>query len=226
LERKFGVSNQTIRRDFVKLEKQGFAKKTHGGAVMVENMTVEQPYNVRVAINKEKKLLIAEKIFKIVESGENIILDASSTCVLVAKKLKIKEKLTIISNSVGILTECAGCENLSLISTGGILRGSSLSLVGQDAVQSLAKFTVDKAIISCKGLDLVKGITESNLDEAEIKNVMAANARQVILAIDSSKFNRLAFAKSLEFKHIDYVVSDDIPADWVKFFDENNIKYL
>jgi len=226
LEKRFAVSNQTIRRDFEKLEKQGLVKKTHGGAVPAESLSAEQPYKMRTDINKAQKLIIAEKIAKLVEASENIILDASSTCVMVAKKLRKKANLTIISNSVEILAECAAFENLNLISTGGALRGSSMSLVGQGAVQSLKKFTVDKAIVSCKGLDLTKGIMESSLDEAEMKKAMVNSARQVILVADSSKFNRMAFAKSLDFKDIHCVVSDNIPGEWIEFFQENNINYL
>ena len=107
-----------------------------------------------------------------------------------------------------------------------MLRGSSLSLVGSSAIQALSRFTADKAIISCKGLDFEKGIMESNLDEAEVKRAMADNSKHLILAVDSSKFNRLSFAKTLDFRRVHTVVSDYIPAEWARFLAENNINYL
>jgi len=226
LAKKYEVTEETIRRDLEKLEKEGLLKKTYGGAVQAENLSADPPYLMRAETNKAQKLAIAEKIQKLVQPKENIMLDASSTCVHIARKLKNMGKLTIITNSVEILIECSGTENINVISTGGDLRGSSLSLVGSSASNILNQLTADKAIISCKGLDFEKGVMESNLAETEIKKAMAHNARELILAVDSSKFNRLSFAKMLEFAQINLVVSDYIPPVWTKFFDENNIKYL
>jgi len=226
LAKKYAVTEETIRRDLEKLEKEGLLKKTYGGAVQAENISADMPYIMRAETNKAQKLAIAEKIQKIIQPKENIMLDASSTCVHIARKLKKLDKLTIITNSVEILVECSNTENINAISTGGVLRGSSLSLVGSSASHAIGQLTADKAIISCKGLDFEKGIMESHLEEAEIKKNMADNARQLILAVDSSKFNRLSFAKMLEFKRVDLVVSDFIPPDWAKFLEENNIEYL
>ena len=226
LAKKYAVTEETIRRDLEKLEKEGMLVKTYGGAVLAENLSAELPYRVRVEANKAQKLIIAEKIYKLIPPKENIILDASSTCVHIARKLKSKDNLTIITNSVEILMECSNAGNINVISTGGVLRGSSLSLVGGSAMHVLGQLTVDRAVISCKGLDFEKGIMESNLDEAEIKKAMADNAKQIILAVDSSKFNRLSFAKTLDLRRVHCVVSDHIPAEWAKFFDENGIEYL
>ena len=227
LSKKYNVTEETIRRDLEKLAKDGLAKKTYGGAVLVENISAEVSYKIRAKTNKEQKTEIARKISELIEPGENIMLDASSTCVLIAKKLKDKKKLTIITNSVEILLEYADSKNANVISTGGALRESSLSLVGHDAERLIERFTVDKAIISCKGLDLEKGITESNVAEMEIKKAMAGNAKQVVLAVDSSKFNKLSFIKLLELQKIDMIVTDTMPPpEWVEILKKNNIELL
>ena len=226
LSKQYGVTEETIRRDLEKLEREGLAQRTYGGAVLAQNLAAEPPYRMRAETHKAQKLIIANKIAAMIEPKETLLLDASSTCVLIAKKLKKRGKLTIITNSVEILMECADAENLTLISTGGNLRGNSLSLIGQLPIKTLSQFTVDRAILSCKGLDFTKGTTESNLAEAEIKRAMAANAQQVILAADNSKFGRISFAQSLDFAQIHCVVSDTIPGDWMRFLDEYNVKYL
>jgi len=226
LAKKFNVTEETIRRDLDKLQKEGVLKKTYGGAIRIGPAT-ELPYRIRAEANKTQKLKIAEKISKLIKPSENIMLDASSTCVHIARKLKDKDKLTtIITNSVEILMECSTSDNINAISTGGVLRGSSLSLIGSCAVHVLNQLTADKAIISCKGLDFEKGIMESSLEEAEIKRAMANNAEQLILAVDSSKFNRKSFAITLDLRRVYTVVSDHVPEEWARFFDENNIKYL
>jgi len=226
LAKKYAVTEETIRRDLEKLENEGLLKKTYGGAVQADNLSADLPYLTRVETNKAQKLIIADKIIKLIKPKENIMLDASSTCVHIARKLKKLDKLTIITNSVEILMECSNADNINAISTGGVLRGPSLSLIGSSAAQAISRFTADKAIISCKGLDFEKGIMESHLEEAETKKSMIDNTRELILAVDSSKFNRLSFAKMLDIKRIDLIVSDYIPPDWIKFFNENNIKYL
>jgi len=226
LARKFKVTEETIRRDLEKLEKEGLLKKTYGGAVLADNVSAELPYLMRAETNKAQKVIIAEKISKLIQPKENIMLDASSTCVHIARKLKKMDKLTIITNSAEILMECANTDNISVISTGGTLRGSSLSLVGSSTTYTLNQLTADKAIISCKGLDFERGVMESNLEEAEIKRTMADNARELILAVDSSKFGRLSFAKTLDFRRIHLVVSDYVPPEWARFFDENRIKHV
>ena len=225
LAKQYGVTEETIRRDLEKLAKEGLLTKTYGGAVLAENLSHELPYMMRAETNKTQKLQIAEKIQKLINPKENIMLDASSTCVHIARKL-VNLELTIITNSVEILIECAAAKGINVFSTGGTLRGSSLSLVGSTVSQMLNQLTADKAIISCKGLDFEKGVMESNLAESEVKKAMAMNASQLILAVDSSKFNRMSFAKMLEFERVDLVVSDYIPPEWARFFDENGINYM
>ena len=186
LAKKYAVTEETIRRDLEKLAAAGLLKKTYGGAVQADNLTGELPDKMRAETNKAQKLIIAEKIHKLISPKENIFLDASSTCVHIARRLKTVESLTIITNSVEILMECTNAHNINTVSTGGMLRGSSLSLVGSSAIHVLNQLTADKAIISCKGLDFEKGVMESSLEEAEIKRAVAGNAQELILAVDSS----------------------------------------
>jgi len=226
LAKKYAVTEETIRRDLEKLEGEGLLKRTYGGAVLPDNPRIDLPYKIRAETNKAQKLIIAEKIHQLIAPNHNIMLDASSTCVHIANKLKNKDRLTIITNSVEILIECSNSNNINTVSTGGVLRGPSLSLVGSGATQALSRFTADIAIISCKGLDFDKGIMESSLEEAEIKKAMADNAQQLILAVDSSKFDRLSFTKTLDLLRVHTVVSDHVPQAWARFFDDNNIKYL
>jgi len=219
----FSVTEETIRRDLEKMEREGLVIKTYGGAVLAEGLSTNAPYRIRFETNQTQKLQIAQKILELVSPKDSIMLDASSTCVNIAKKLSRIKNLTIITNSVEILVECSTYETMKVISTGGHLSGTSLSLVGQSACTTLRRFTVDKAIISCKGIDFSKGLTESSLADAEVKRAMAENAREVILAIDSSKFNRPAFATSVGIEKISKVVSDSIPDDWQEHFEKFSV---
>jgi len=224
---RFGVAEETIRRDLEKLEQEGLAKKTYGGAVLASGTSSDASYRVRAKTNTKQKSIIADKVFDLVSDGENILMDASSTSVLIAKKLKQKKKLTILTNSVEILLDFADNKNATVISTGGVLRDSSLSLVGRDAERVIENYTADKAIISCKGIDFEKGVTESNIAEAEVKKAMAANAKYVVLALDSSKFGSLSFARLIDLKNVHTVVTDEMPSkEWQEYFKANGITLL
>ena len=163
LSLRYNVTEETIRRDLEKLEKEGYVKKTYGGAVLNKNSTTDMPLKIREKTNRKEKQKIAQKVASLIEEGECIMLDSSSTSLLIAQELKKKKKLTVITNSVEVLIELSGCEGIKAISTGGILRDSSLSLVGKAAQDVLSRYNVDKAVLSCKGIDIEKGVTDSRL---------------------------------------------------------------
>lgn len=223
----FGVTEETIRRDLEKLEKEGFAKKSYGGAIMLENANVDLPYMVRKESNVEGKEYIAEVISNMIEDGDHIMLDASSTAVYIAKHLKAKKNLTLITNSIEILLELSDVTGWKILSTGGAMREGSLSMVGYQAEKMISTYHVDKTIISSKGVDMEKGITDSNEMDAHIKNLMLGATNMRILAVDQSKFDKISFTKIEELANIDLVVTDAEPSDfWKKTFDSLNIQVL
>lgn len=227
LSQKYNVTEETIRRDLEKLEKEGFVRKTYGGAVLNENTNMDLPFKIRERTNKAEKMAIAKLVTELVEEGESLIMDSSSTSLMVARQLKSFKKLTVITNSVEIMLELSGCKGIRLICTGGIMRDSALSLGGKSAEQMLRQYNVDKAIMSCKGMDMIKGISDSNEFEADLKAVMATCAREIIWAVDASKFDKVSFVRILDWREGDTVVSErPISETWQQFFDEKKIRFL
>jgi DeoR/GlpR family transcriptional regulator of sugar metabolism len=208
LAKVFRVTEETIRRDLEKLEKQGFAKKAYGGAIINESLHMDLPFTVRKKANVHNKQQIAELVSGLVQDGDHIMLDASSTAVFIAKHLKDKKNLTIITNSIEILIELSDVSGWKVLSTGGVMKEGSLSLVGYQAEMMINSFHVDKTIISCKGIDLEKGITDSNEMEAHIKKLMLASANMKILAVDHTKFDRVSFARIDELAGINLIITD------------------
>ena len=94
LSQLYDVSEETIRRDLDKLEKEGLAIKSYGGAVINEDVSIDLPFNVRKNQNVTGKQKMAELAASLVKDGDHIFLDASTTAVFVAKALKEKERLT------------------------------------------------------------------------------------------------------------------------------------
>ena len=224
LARDFGVTEETIRRDLEKLDNEGLASKTYGGAVSKHSPTLDLPYNVRESVNVEAKQRIADKICSLISDGERIMLDSSSTALYVVKKIKEIKNLTIITNSVKILLELADKQDWTVLSTGGILKKGALSLTGSSAEKMISSYHVDTAICSCKGIDVSLGITDSNESDCLIKQAMINAAERKILALDSEKFDKKSFVKVCSTDDLDVIVTDTEPTDkWISFCRENNI---
>jgi DeoR/GlpR family transcriptional regulator of sugar metabolism len=225
LSKEFDVTEETIRRDLEKLEKDGFAKKTYGGAIINESLNVDLPYTVRKKANVTNKLEIAEMINPMIQDGDHIMLDSSSTALYIAKSLKNKKNLTLITNSIEILLELSDVVGWKVLSTGGVMKEGALSLVGLQAEKMISSFHVDKSIISCKGVDIDYGFTDSNEMEAQIKKLMLSSANTKILAVDNSKFDKISFTKFGDLSDIDIMVTDIEPDNkWKNIFHSNNIE--
>ena len=227
LSQRYNVTEETIRRDLEKLEREGFVKKTYGGAVLNKNSTIDMPLKIREKTNRKEKQKIAQKVASLVEDGECIMLDSSSTSLMIAQELKKKKKLTVITNSVEVLIELSGSDEIKAISTGGILRDSSLSLVGKAAQDVLTRYNVDKAILSCKGIDMEKGINDSHEMEADVKICMRSCAKTTILAADSSKLGNVYFVKVMDLAPGDILVLDKSPKkEWIGFLEKRGVRLV
>ncbi len=219
LSQQYNVTEETIRRDLEKLENEGLAKKTYGGAVLNESFNTDLPYTVRKKANVESKQKIAEAIAAMIEDGDHLILDASSTALFIAKRMKDKKNITVITNSVEILLELSDRNGWKILSTGGRLKEGGLALVGYQAERMVSTFHVDYAIFSCKGMDLERGLTDANESDAQIKKMIVKAANKTILAVDHSKFDRISFTQVCELSEIDMVVTDKEPDEsWKQTF--------
>lgn len=227
LSLEFDVTEETIRRDLEKLDKEGLAKKTYGGAVVNQSLNTDLPYHVRKRSNVEQKEFIAEKIAGMIHDGDYIMLDASSTAIYVTKYIKNLKNITLITNSVETLIELADKTDWKVLSTGGALKKGSLSLVGASAERMIRSFHVDLAVCSCKGIDLNMGITDSNEKESEIKRAIFESATRKILAIDSSKFDKISFVRVGDISDVDVVVTDKEPsARWIEHLKDKNVELI
>lgn len=223
----FGVSEETIRRDLDRLDKMGLATKTYGGAVLVESSSTDMPFNVRKKKNLRGKRILAETISTLISDGDHIMIDSSTTAVAIVKALQEKERLTIVTNSIEVLVELADVSGWDVISTGGSLKENSLALVGPKAVESIGTFNADVMIMSCKGIDMQKGITDANEMFSQVKKAMMRSAKKKILAVDHTKFEKVAFSQICEITDMDMIVTDIRPSDeWLEYFNNKGIECL
>lgn len=227
LSKIFTVTEETVRRDLEKLEIDGFLKRTYGGAVINDSINAELPIKIREATNIEGKQAIGIKVAEYIKDGDIIILDSSTTALQVAGRIKDKKKITVITNSVKVVTELANAKACKVISTGGNLRENAMSFVGHLAENSIRNFNVDIAIICCKGIDLEKEITESNDMEAEVKKAMIKSADKTFLVVDYTKFNKVSFIKMMKLENIDCLFTDrKLSEEWEKVLANKNIELV
>lgn len=201
------VTEETIRRDLDKLEKEGKLRRSHGGAVSVKDVRSETPYFERETMHVEEKRKIAEQAVRLIQPGDRIILDASSTAWFMASIVP-DIPLTVLTNSIKVALELSTKEKVNVVSTGGFLSSGSLSYIGPLAERSLDQYHVDKAFISCKGVHFERGISETNELQARVKQKMIDTADKVYLLIDHSKFAIQSFAMVADWSRIDCVITD------------------
>ena len=212
LSQLYNVSEETIRRDLDKLEKEGLAIKSYGGAVINEDISIDLPFNVRKNQNVSGKQKMAEIVASLVKDGDHIFLDASTTAVFVAKALKEKQRLTVITNSMEILLELSDVSGWNIISTGGVMKEGYLAFLGSKTD-------------SCKALDKDWGIMESQEAFGSTKRAMMSSGREKILVVDSSKFDQTAFSVAGSLKDVDVVVTDKKPVDrWRIYFEKLGVE--
>lgn len=224
LAQEFNVTEETIRRDIEKLENEGLATKTYGGAVSTNQKNKDLPYNIRKQSNVNLKQKIALKVAEMINDGDQIMLDASSTSLCIARAIKKLNNITLITNSVEILLELADKTGWTILSTGGSLREGAYSLSGSSAEKMIRDHHVDLAVCSAKGISMSMGITESNEKDAEMKKAIFNAANKRILAIDSTKFEKISFIKVCDIKEVDVIVTDKDPGEsWKTEIKNNNV---
>lgn len=224
---RFGVTEETVRRDIDKLAREGLATKTYGGAVSNVSPSSDLPYNVRKRFNVDLKQNIAEKVAAMINDGDRIMLDASTTAIYVTRKIKSKKNITVITNSVEILLELADKSGWTILSTGGTLKEGAFSMVGISAEKMVRGYHVDLAVCSAKGIDEKMGITDSNEKDSEMKQAIFSSADKKVLAIDSTKFDKISFVKVCDVRDVDIIVTDKAPSEsWQTRLSENGVKLI
>ena len=227
LSQYYQVTEETIRRDLEKLENDGLVIKSYGGAVLNEQTVFGLPFNVRKNQCVVEKKKIAGIIAEMVQDGEAIMLDVSSTADYIANGLKEKKNLTVITISVEIIVDLFDMPEWTVISTGGVSRAKSFALVGPNTDQMISSYHVDKAIVSCKGLNLEAGITDYDEQDASSKRMMLRAAKERILVADHTKFDATAFVKVADWSDITRIVTDQKPSQqWLDQFEQYQIECI
>ena len=221
-----GASDASIRRDLQALQKTGQLKRTHGGAVAAHSATFEPSEAEKEDHFRVEKMAIASVAAHMVQDGDTVMLDAGSTTLQIARLLKNRRQITVVTNAVNIAQELSS-GNTEVTIIGGSFRRLTLSLVGPITESILASLYVDKLFLATNGLDLTKGLTTPNLLESKTKRAMVESAREVILVTDHSKFGRVLFSQVCPLDRIHCLITDTAaPADFISALQTRGIKVV
>lgn len=227
LSNQCSVTEETIRRDLDKLEAEGVVTRIHGGAIWNTDVQKEgiHFYKRMTKFLKEKQN-IARKTASLLEGKSTIIADSSTTVMEALKLMQDNPDVTVVTNSTEVFREFQQSP-IHIISVGGEFNKKSLSLQGQLAKSNITKYNVSVALISCKSLDIEKGVQDSNEGEAEIKKMMLEQADEVALLADHSKFDQTAFVCLIDLNSVNYIITDKEPSEtWIRYCKENGIQLI
>ncbi len=205
----FGVSSVTIRADLNHIESQGLATRTHGGATLVRTPPREQDIHEKDALNLPLKDMIGARAAQLVRPGENIIIDSGSTTMMLARHLRLRGDVTVMTNGLNIAWELANADGVNVLLTGGLLRKQSLSLQGSQAEASLTSYSFDTLFLGVDGLDLQFGLTTHDEAEARLNHRMVERARRIVVLTDASKFGRVSLHRIARLDQIHAIITDD-----------------
>ncbi len=209
LARQFDVTAETIRNDLLKLEKQGVLIRTYGGATLVENNSTDMTITERDTVNYEEKQRIGKRAAQMIRNGETIFLDASTSAWHLARNIKDKSGITVITNASKIVSELAECDGIRVICTGGELTPRNMSYIGRIAENTIREnYFANKCFFSCKGVSLLHGLADSSEGEAEVKKTMIKNSESVIFLCDHNKLGRLGVPTIAGLDSVDCFITD------------------
>ncbi len=212
----FGVSTVTIRNDLAFLEKQGIAVRAYGGALVCDAGTpaVEPTVEDKSSLNTSLKRSIARVAADLIHPGDRVILDSGTTTYEIARLLRHHQDVIAMTNGMNVANALLEAEGVELLMTGGHLRRQSLSFYGDQADQSLQNYHFDMLFLGVDAIDLERGVSTHNEDEARLNRRMCEVAERIIVVTDSSKFNRSSLHKIIDTQRIHMVITDSgIPAE-------------
>jgi DeoR family transcriptional regulator, fructose operon transcriptional repressor len=208
----FGVSGDTVRRDLDLLASQGLLKRTHGGAVAMDNLVhQDSTFMQRMSTRVPEKRRIARAASQLISDGETLLINGGSTTRLFAAELSSRRNLTIVTNNFTVPTTLAAECVRDVYVLGGQYKGDAQVTIGPVGFVSAGSITVDSAVIGIGGITVQEGLTTTVLEEASVILGMINAARRTIVLADASKLGHSTFAQIAPLERIGILVTDEEP---------------
>lgn len=221
------VSSVTIRKDLTELERAKKLYRSHGRAILINPYINNRNVNVKEKLCIDEKRLIGKVAASMITRDDSILIASGTTVHALARCIQPDHRLTVITASLQVSDHLSGMENVDIIQLGGMLRHSSLSVVGNYAEQILSNFYCSKLYLGVDGIDLDFGITTTDMREANLNQVMMRTAQKTIVLADSTKFGRRGFSKIADMDEVDLIITDEnVPASITQRLEEMGIEVI
>jgi DeoR/GlpR family transcriptional regulator of sugar metabolism len=208
LAQTFAVSEVTVRSDLTELARQGLVARIRGGVRALQQGQSEVGFDLRLRLEVEKKRAIARAAAAMVNEGEAVAVDASTTGYYLALELRAKREIVVVTNGLLVATALADAPGITVLVTGGMLRLSAMSLVGDLGADVLRTTRINKGFLGARGLSLARGLMDLNPDEVRIKQEMADACEQVYGIFDGTKWHRSALLAFVPVEDLTGVITD------------------
>jgi DeoR/GlpR family transcriptional regulator of sugar metabolism len=208
LAERFSVSEVTVRSDLSALAREGLVARVRGGVRALQQGQSEVGFDLRLRLEVEPKRAIARAAAALVEEREAVALDASTTAYYLALELRAMRELVVVTNGLLVATALAGAPGITVLVTGGLLRLSAMSLVGDLGADVLRTTRINKGFLGARGLSLERGLMDLNPDEVRIKQEMADACEQVYGIFDGTKWHRSALLAFVPVENLAGIITD------------------
>ncbi len=223
LAEQFHVSEMTIRRDLVLLEREEEITRTHGGAMLSQAGIIEFSFKEKVRKSAKEKKAIALEAASLIRPGMTITLDTGTTTLEVARLISGFKPLTVLTSSLAIASVLYVYEHIELVLLGGTVRKGNPDLTGWLTEENLKRFRVDLALLGADGVN-PDGVFTTDMNIARVSQSIIAGAQETTLIIDHNKFNKASFVKFASWDQINRVITDSqIPESGKKWLN-NKVK--
>ena len=223
----FAVSEVTVRNDLAILARQGLVARIRGGARALQRGQSEVAFDVRLRVQEQEKRAVARAAAAMVDDGEAIALDSSTTAFYIALELGEKKELVVVTNGLRVASALADAPGVSVIVPGGVLRLAAMSLVGDFASGVLRTTSIGKGFFGARGVSLDRGLMDLNPDEVRIKREMADVCERVIGVFDQTKWSRTALLSFVPTQRIAAIVTDaGAPAELIEEWQDRRVEVV
>jgi DeoR/GlpR family transcriptional regulator of sugar metabolism len=227
LSEAFAVSEVTVRNDLTELARQGLVARIRGGVRALQQGQSEVGFDLRLRLEVERKRAIARAAAQLVGEGEAVALDASTTAYYLALELRSKRELVVVTNGLLVATALADAPGITVLVTGGMLRLSAMSLVGDLGADVLRATRINKGFLGARGLSLERGLMDLNPDEVRIKHEMADACEQVYGILDGTKWHRSALLSFVAAESVQAIVTDETaPPEQVRAWRDRGVQVV
>ena len=226
MARRFQVSGQTIRRDFEVLEMEGFLLRSYGGATIKDQKTSVLSNQGKNELFVGEKKAIFQQAARLIYPNDCIFIDHSITALALCEEIR-HLPLTVVTNSYRVIGHLSGCTNIQLICTGGTYHGGIEGFTGLETVRYLQQHCMDKAFLSCRAIDPLRGINDAYETVANVRQTVIENSDHSILLVDHTKFGKSGFISVCGLEQLDYLITDQpLNDEWTRLLVEKQVKVL